>query len=82
MAYAYFTPASREVVRPGDFATRMSRFPYRGVKVDKVECEDEVCTVDLTITYDNPSMRMTNVPTLLQEKWVIEGGQAWFVFRE
>jgi hypothetical protein len=80
-AYAYFTPASREVVRAADFAARMSKFPYRSVKVEKVECEAEVCTASLTITYDHPAMNMTNVPTSLEEKWVIEHGQAWLVFR-
>jgi hypothetical protein len=80
-AYAYYTPASREVVRAADFAARMSRFPYRSIKVEKVECEGEVCTASLTIAYDHPAMNMTNIPTLLEEKWVIERGQAWLVFR-
>ena len=80
-AYAYYTPASREVVRAADFAARMSKFPYRSVKVEKVECDAEVCTASLSITYDHPAMNVTNVPTSLEEKWVIEGGQAWLVFR-
>jgi hypothetical protein len=60
----------------------MSRFQYRGAKADKVECEGEVCKVSLTLTYDFPPMRMTNVATLLQESWIIERGQAWLVFRD
>jgi hypothetical protein len=80
-AYAYFSPASRKVVPERDFAAQMSRFPYRGARVDKVECEAEACTVSLTLTYDNPQMRMTNVPTSLQENWIIERGDAWLVYR-
>jgi hypothetical protein len=80
-AYAYFSPASRQVIRQADFVAQMSKFPYRGVRVDKVECEAEVCTVSLTLTYDNPQMRMTNVPTPLQESWILEGGDAWLVYR-
>ena len=81
-AYEYFSPASREVISAGGFTARMSVFPYRAIKVDKVECEREVCTVNLTLTYDNPQMKMTNVPTPLQESWVIDREQAWFVFRD
>lgn len=80
-AYAYFTPASREVIRAADFAERMAKFPYRAVKVDKVECDGEVCTVNLTLTYDFPAMKMTNVSTPVQESWLIERGKAWFVYR-
>jgi hypothetical protein len=81
-AYAYFSAASREVYPAADFAARMSKIAYRGISVDKVECEAEVCTVSLTLKYDPPGLRMTNVPTPLQENWIIERGQAWFVFRD
>ena len=81
-AYAYFSAASREVLSAGDFAARMSKIAYRGISVDKVECEAEVCTVSLTLKYDPPGLRMTSVPTPLQENWIIERGQAWFVFRD
>jgi len=81
-AYEYFSAASREVISAGGFAARMSKFAYRSAKVDKVECEREVCTVGLTLTYDFPPMRMTNVPTPVWESWIIERGQAWLVFRE
>jgi len=80
-AYAYFTPASREVIPAGGFAARMAVIPYRAAKVDKVECEEEVCTVSLTLTYDFPPMKMKNIATPLQENWLIERGQAWLVFR-
>jgi hypothetical protein len=80
-AYGYFSPASREVIRIGDFSQRMSQFPYRTVKVDKVECEAELCTVRLTLTYDFPRMNMKDVPTPLEESWLIQGGQAWLVYR-
>jgi hypothetical protein len=81
-AYAYFSAASREVFPAADFAARMSRIAYRGISVDKVECEAEVCTVSLTLKYDPPGLPMTNVPTPLQENWIIERGQAWYVFRD
>jgi hypothetical protein len=80
-AYGFYTPASRETVRARDFAIRMSNFPYRSVRVERVDCEDEVCTVVLAVTYDNPAMKMKNVPTVQEEKWIIERGQAWLVFR-
>jgi len=51
------------------------------VKIDKVECAAEVCNVKLTLTYDYPPAKTTGVVTPLDENWIIDRGQAWFVFR-
>ena len=51
------------------------------MNIDKVECVAEVCNVKLTLTYDYPPAKVKGVVTPLDESWIIDQGQAWFVFR-
>jgi len=80
-AYSYFSPASRETTTLAKFQTRIANIEYRAVSIDKVECVAEVCNVKLTLTYDFPQAKTTGVVTPLDESWIIDQGQAWFVFR-
>jgi hypothetical protein len=43
-----------------------------------VECQGETCRVDATMTYDHQMMK--GVTTPVQETWIIDGGQAWYVW--
>ena len=52
---------------------------WRAAKVDKVDCEAEICKVQLLITYDFRNMK--GIETLLPETWIIENGSAWYVYR-
>ena len=80
-AYAYFSPTSRETTSLPNFKARIEAIEYRSVTIDTVECEAEVCTVKITLTYDYPPGRIKGVVTALNESWIIDQGQAWFVFR-
>jgi hypothetical protein len=80
-AYAFFSPSSRQATTLANFQTRIANIQYRAVSIDKVECVAEVCTVKLTLTYDYPPAKTAGVVTPLDESWVIDQGQAWFVFR-
>ena len=80
-AYAYFSPSSREATTLSNFQTRIAAIEYRAVSIDKVECVAEVCKVKLTLTYDYPPGKIKGVVTPLDESWIIDQGQAWFVFR-
>ena len=80
-AYTYLSPASREATTLAKFQTRIANMEYRAVNVDKVECVAEVCNVKLTLTYDYPPAKARGVVTPLDESWIIDQGQAWFVFR-
>ncbi len=80
-AYTYFSPSSREATSLANFQTRIAAIEYRAVSIDKVECVAEVCKVYLTLTYDYPPAKVTGVVTPLDESWIIDQGQAWFVFR-
>ena len=60
---------------------KVAPIEYRSVNIDKVECVAEVCTVKLTLTYDYPPGEGEGVVTPLDENWIIDQGQAWFVYR-
>jgi hypothetical protein len=80
-AYGYFSPPSRNQTTLSAFEAKLAPIEYRAVRIDKVECAGEVCTVKLTLTYDYPPARAKGVVTPLDENWIIDKGQAWFVFR-
>jgi len=80
-AYAYFSPSSREATTLSKFEASIRTIEYRAVTIDKVECAAEACKVTLKLTYDYPPAKVTGVVTLLDENWIIDRGQAWFVFR-
>lgn len=80
-AYAYFSPSSREATTVAKFEAAIRAIEYRAVAIEKVECVAEVCKVMLKVTYDFPPAKATGVVTLLDESWIIDRGQAWFVFR-
>ena len=80
-AYAYFSPGTRDTYPLAAYEERMRAAVviYRAAKVDKVECEAEVCKVTLTLTYDHAKFK--GVQTPLVESWIIDQGKAWFVNR-
>ena len=80
-AYGFFSPASKDATSLSAYQSKIATIDYRSVSVDKVECAAEVCTVKLTLTYDYPPAKAKGVVTLLDENWIIDKGQAWFVFR-
>ena len=79
-AYAYLSPASREVVSLAAFKARTRSGGFREAKIDSVECEAELCKVKLTLTYDHRVMK--GVTTPLTETWVVDQGQIWYVWQQ
>jgi hypothetical protein len=78
-AYAYLSPASREMVTVGTIEARAKgAITYTGIKVDTVSCEALACKVKLWLTYDHKLMK--GVTTPVDEAWIIDGGQAWYVW--
>jgi hypothetical protein len=80
-AYAFLSPASRETTSLPTFQARFEAAEYRAVAIEKIECAEEVCKVMLKLTYDLPPAKVRGVVTPLDEDWIIDQGQAWFVFR-
>lgn len=78
-AYAYLSPASRSETPLDVYRNKMTLVRYRDAKVNAVECEPEVCKVSLTITYDYKKFKGVQTPQ--EERWVVENGQLWYVYR-
>lgn len=78
-AYAFLSPASRSLVSRDAFKAQFRR-PFRSMTVDAVACEPEICKVKITVYYDHPMMK--NIPAPVEESWVLEQGQLWFVARQ
>ena len=86
-AYDYMSPATRATVTPAGFKTVASRIDYRDVKITGATCEGGNCRVQLILTYnaslslrDGQSAPMNNINTPLEENWVIDKGQMWYVW--
>src|SRR6266404_510262 len=85
-AYAYLSPGSKAATSIEAYRRQIRPGMWRAVKVDSVECEGELCSVKLQLTYDIPRGPMSpkaiaGVETPIAERWVIENGSAWFVYR-
>jgi hypothetical protein len=78
-AYQYLSPASRAVTSLERFQTKTAG-SFREIKLDDVRCESETCQVRLWLTFDHRVMK--GITTPIEETWVFDGGQAWFVYRE
>ena len=90
-AYGYMSPATRATVTPAGFKTVASRLEYRAAKVTEATCDAGNCRVKLMLTYDAPRPKAIPVPgkdtsvmkgivTPLEENWVIDQGQVWYVW--
>ncbi len=78
-AYEFYSPGSRQQVSLPTFEARTRGVSFRDVKVEAVECEAEICKVRISITYDHRLMKGMVTPA--GETWIIEQGQAWYVWQ-
>ena len=78
-AYLFLSPASRQVVSLAEFKTKSKGRAFREARVDGVDCEADVCKVQLSVTYDHRLMK--GITTPLSESWVVDQGQAWYVWQ-
>ena len=77
-AYEYLSKASRQVITRPDFVDRVSRTVFRSAEVEKVECAEDLCKVNVRYTYDHPQMK--GVGNTLQETWILEDGVYVYVW--
>ncbi|MFO1311898.1 MAG: hypothetical protein U1F41_07505 [Burkholderiales bacterium] len=77
-AYAYFSPGSKEAVTLAKFKANFRRGAFREAKVDNVVCDGDACIVRLFVTYDHAKMK--GITTPISESWIVDGGQAWYVY--
>ena len=86
-AYDFMSPATRATVTPAGFKTVASRIDYRNAKVTEATCEGGTCRVKLILTYNaglsirgGQTTPMNGINTPLEENWVIDKGQIWYVW--
>lgn len=81
-AYAYLTPAYRDVVPEAQYRRRFgSAGAWTNAIVHEVKCEPEACTVKVRITtklhLPNFAARLPEISSYIDERWVREDGQWW-----
>lgn len=80
-AYGFLSPASRASISLPTYKARFEPAQYRAAAVEKVDCGSEVCRVNVQLTFDLPAAKGRGLVVSLDEDWIIDQGQAWFVFR-
>jgi len=84
-AYAYLSPGTREVISLEQYKGRVRTGNFQSVQIDDVDCGVETCKVKLMLTYDylpaKGYTRATGITTYVEETWLLDKGQAWFVWR-
>jgi hypothetical protein len=78
-AYQFLSVGSKAVTSLDVYKAKIRPGMWREAKVEKVECEAEICKVLMQITYD--TRRMRGIQTPLDESWIIENGSAWYIYR-
>ena len=78
-AYEYLSPGSRAATPLELYKAKVRPGGWRAASVDKVECERELCSVQMLVTYDFKQLK--GIQTPVKETWIIENGSAWYVYR-
>ena len=78
-AYSFISPAGRLTLSVELYRSRIASANWRAAKVTSATCEPEVCEVtlklDVNVLPDLPYAQAIN------EKWIVVGGEWWFVYR-
>jgi len=78
-AYQFLSAGSKAATPLEVYKAKMRPGMWRAAKVDKIDCEAEICKVMMTITYDTRPMK--GIQTPVPETWIIENGSAWYIYR-
>ena len=77
-AYAYLSAGSKAATSIDAYKRKTGGLAWRRAEVEKVECNGEICTVSLQLTYDTEKMKGIRTP--ITERWILENGSAWFIY--
>lgn len=78
-AYAFMSQASKEAYPLNVYKAKVKPGMWRSVKIDSIDCDGTVCWAKMVLTYDHPKMK--GVQTPFTESWIIEKGNAWFIYQ-
>ena len=79
-AYTFMSAGSQEAMPLKLYKEKIKPGMWRAVKIDSMNCDAEICLVKMTLTYDHKMMK--GVQTPFQETWILEKGNAWYVYRD
>jgi hypothetical protein len=79
-AYTFMSAGSQEAMPLRVYKAKIKPGMWRAVKVEGVDCEVEICQARMMLTYDH--QRMKGIQTPFQETWILEKGNAWYVYRD
>jgi hypothetical protein len=77
-AYGFFSKATKNTYPLELYRVKMRPGIWREARVDTVKCSDEICDVTVILTIDHA--RIKGVVTPVAERWIIQDGQAWYVY--
>lgn len=77
-AYGFFSKATKNTYPLELYRVKMRPGLWREARVDTVKCSDEICDVTVILTIDHA--RIKGVVTPVAERWIIQDGQAWYVY--
>jgi hypothetical protein len=81
-SYEFVSPASKEAVSLEAYKekTKGVGVVFRRVEPGSAECAGEICKVKVFIWVDHRLMKDLRTP--FEEAWVLDKGQAWYVWRQ
>jgi hypothetical protein len=79
-AYTFMSAGSQEAMPLKLYKAKIKPGMWRAAKIDSMHCDAEICQVKMTLTYDHKMMK--GVQTPFQETWILEKGNAWYVYRD
>lgn len=78
-AYDFLSPAMRSTMSRDVYKLRINPSFWRGAKVKSATCREEVCDVKVEIAI--MALENLSVDQVLEEKWIFNQGQWWFVYQ-
>jgi predicted small secreted protein len=79
-AYTFMSAGSQEAMPLKVYKAKLKPGMWRAAKIDSMNCDAEICQAKMTLTYDHKMMK--GVQTPFQETWILEKGNAWYVYRD
>lgn len=78
-AYQYLSVGSKAATPLPMYKAKIKPGMWRVAKVDKIDCEQELCKVIVLVTYDYKQMQ--GIQTPIPETWIVENGSVGYVYR-
>lgn len=78
-AYEYLSPGSRSVMSLEQYKAKIRTGLWKKVKVDSVACEKDRCNVVLIVEYSYPKYGIESISSRIEETWLQEDDDWWFV---